>query len=68
MPGTHTIASAYGFDTLATRLERASETNKMGLVAQASAVFAPYASTELCTMARELGPVLETIVRDATGG
>jgi uncharacterized protein (DUF302 family) len=37
LPGTHTAASAYGFDALATRLEKAIEANKMGLVAQASA-------------------------------
>ena len=37
LPGTHTTASAYGFDALATRLEKAIEANKMGLVAQASA-------------------------------
>ncbi len=36
-PGTHTVVSAYGFDALATRLEKAIEANKMGLVAQASA-------------------------------
>lgn len=32
-----------------------------------SAVFAPYGSAELDAMARELDPVLEKIVRDATG-
>jgi len=37
LPGTHTIASRYGFDALAARLEKAIEANKMGLVAQASA-------------------------------
>ncbi|MBI5912026.1 MAG: DUF302 domain-containing protein [Betaproteobacteria bacterium] len=37
LPGTHTAASPYGFDALATRLEKAIEANKMGLVAQASA-------------------------------
>ena len=37
LPGTHTVASSYGFDALATRLEQAIEANKMGLVAQASA-------------------------------
>lgn len=130
LPGTHTAASAYGFDALATRLEKAIEANKMGLVAQASAsrgaagrgvnipgnlvlmvfrndyavrmlaasvpagieaplrlyvtedangkasvtwrepsaVFAPYGSAELNAMARELDPVFEKIVRDATGG
>jgi uncharacterized protein (DUF302 family) len=128
--GTHTAVSPYGFDALATRLEKAIETNKMGLVAQASAsrgaaargvkipgnlvlmvfrndyavrmlaasvpagieaplrlyvtedangkasvtwrapsaVFAPYGSAELDAMARELDPVIEKIVRDATGG
>lgn len=129
LPGTHTAVSAYGFDALATRLEKAIEANKMGLVAQASAsrgaaargvkirgnlvlmvfrndyavrmlaasvpagveaplrlyvsedangkasvtwrapsaVFAPYGSIELDAMARELDPVFEKIVRDATG-
>ena len=33
-----------------------------------SAVFAPYGSAELDAMARELDPVFEKIVRDATGG
>jgi len=37
LPGTHTVASPHGFDTLAARLEKAIESNKMGLVAQASA-------------------------------
>lgn len=37
LPGTRTAVSAYGFDALATRLEKAIEANKMGLVAQASA-------------------------------
>ncbi len=37
LQGTHTVASAYGFDVLAARLEKAIESNKMGLVAQASA-------------------------------
>lgn len=37
LPGTHTAVSAYGFDALAVRLEKAIEANKMGLVAQASA-------------------------------
>ena len=130
LPGTHTAVSAYGFDALAVRLEKAIEANKMGLVAQASAsrgaaargvkipgnlvlmvfrndyavrmlaasvpagveaplrlyvtedsngkagvtwrepsaVFAPYGSAELNAMARELDPVFEKIVRDATGG
>lgn len=129
LPGTHTAASAYGFDALAMRLEKSIEANKMGLVAQASAsrgaaargvkipgnlvlmvfrndfavrmlaasvpagieaplrlyvtedangkasvtwrdpsaVFAPYGSAELNAMARELDPVFEKIVRDATG-
>ena len=129
LPGTHTVASSYAFDALAARVEKAIESNKMGLVAQASAsrgaagrgvkirgnlvlmvfrndyavrmlaanvpagieaplriyvtedadgkasvtwrtpsaVFAPYGSAELNTMARELDPVFEKIVRDATG-
>lgn len=33
-----------------------------------SAVFAPYGNTDLNAMARELDPVLEKIVRDATSG
>ncbi len=128
-PGMHTAVSPYGFDVLATRLEKSIEANKMGLVAQASAsrgaaargvkipgnlvlmvfrndyavrmlaasvpagieaplrlyvtedangkasvtwrdpsaVFAPYGSAELNAMARELDPVFEKIVRDATG-
>ncbi len=33
-----------------------------------SAVFAPYGSTELDALARELDPVFEKIVRDATSG
>ena len=37
LPGTHTAVSAYGFDAMAVRLEKAIEANKMGLVAQASA-------------------------------
>ena len=37
LPGTHTVVSTYAFDALATRLEKAIEANKMGLVAQASA-------------------------------
>ena len=130
VPGIHTAVSPFGFDALATRLEKAIEANKMGLVAQASAsrgaagrgvkipgnlvlmvfrndyavrmlaasvpagieaplrlyvtedangkasvtwrepsaVFAPYGSAELNAMARELDPVFEKIVRDATGG
>lgn len=32
-----------------------------------SAMFAPYGSAELNAMARELDPVFEKIVRDATG-
>ncbi len=130
LPGTHAVATRYGFDTLAARLEKAIEANKMGLVAQASAsrgaasrgvkipgnlvlmvfrndyavrmlaasvpagieaplrlyvtegangkasvtwrdpsaVFAPYGSAELDSMARELDPVIEKIVRDAAGG
>ncbi len=129
LPGTHTVASSYGFDVLATRLEKSIEANKMGLVAQASAsrgaaargvkirgnlvlmvfrndyavrmlaasvpagieaplrlyvtedangkasvtwrdpsaVFAPYGSAELNTMARELDPVFAKIVGDAAG-
>jgi len=129
LPGNHTVASPYGFDALARRLEKAIESNKMGLVAQASAsrgaaargvkirgnlvlmvfrndyavrmlaasvpagieaplriyvtedavgkasvtwrapsaVFASYGSAELDALARELDPVMEKIVRDATG-
>ncbi len=37
LPGTHTTVSSYGFDVLATRLEKAIAANKMGLVAQSSA-------------------------------
>ena len=37
LPGTRTVASSQGFDALAARLEKAIESNKMGLVAQASA-------------------------------
>ena len=37
LPGTHTAVSAYGFDTLVSRLEKAVEANKMGLIAEASA-------------------------------
>jgi uncharacterized protein (DUF302 family) len=33
-----------------------------------SAVFAPYASADLSALARELDPIIEKIVRDATGG
>jgi len=128
LPGTYTVTSSHGFDTLAARLEKAIESNKMGLVAQASAsrgaaargvkirgnlvlmvfrndyavrmlaasvsagieaplriyvtedadgkasvtwrtpsaIFAPYGSAELNAMARELDPVFEKIVRDAT--
>lgn len=130
LPGTHAVTSPYGFDALAARLQQAIESNKMGLVAQASAsrgaaargvkirgnlvlmvfrndyavrmlaasvpagieaplriyvtedadgstsvtwraptaVFAPYRSAELDAMARELDPIFEKIVRDATGG
>ena len=130
LPGTHTAASACGFDVLAARLEKSIEANKMGLVAQASAsrgaaargvkipgnlvlmvfrndyavrmlaasvpagieaplrlyvtentngkasvtwrdpsaVFAPYGSPGLDAMARELDPLFEKIVRDATAG
>lgn len=35
--GTRTVTSGYGFDELASRLEKAIEANNMGLVAQASA-------------------------------
>ena len=37
LPGTRTVASPHGFDALAARLEKSIESNKMGLVAQASA-------------------------------
>jgi uncharacterized protein (DUF302 family) len=37
LPGTQTVVSIHGFDVLAARLEKAIESNKMGLVAQASA-------------------------------
>lgn len=129
LPGMHTAVSPYGFDALATRLEKSIEANKMGLVAQASAsrgaaargvkipgnlvlmvfrndyavrmlaasvpagieaplrlyvtedangkasvtwrdpsaVFAPFGSAALNAMARELDPVFDKIVRDATG-
>jgi len=128
-PGVRTMKSNHSFDSLVTRLEKAIETNKMGLVAQASAsrgasgrgvkipgnavlmvfrndyavrmlaasvpagieaplrlyvteeqdgtasltwrlpteVFAPYAKAELDALARELDPIFEKIVRDATG-
>lgn len=33
-----------------------------------SAVFAPYGNSELDTMARELDPIVDKIVRDAAGG
>lgn len=36
-PGTHTVVSAYGFDAMVSRLEKAVEANKMGLIAEASA-------------------------------
>jgi len=36
-PGTLTVRSEHGFDELVARLEKSIETNKMGLVAQASA-------------------------------
>lgn len=127
-PGTLTIATKHSFDTLLNRLERAIESNGMGLVAQASAsrgaaargvkipgnavlevfrndyavrmleasvpagieaplriyvtenpdktatvvyrrpsaVFAPYGSAKLDALAKELDPVFEKIVRDAT--
>ncbi|HUW36610.1 MAG TPA: DUF302 domain-containing protein [Rhodocyclaceae bacterium] len=37
LPGTHTVASSYGFDTMAARLEQSIKANKMGLIAEASA-------------------------------
>lgn len=37
LPGTQTVASPHGFDATVSRLEKAIEANKMGLVAQASA-------------------------------
>jgi len=37
LPGTRTVTSPHGFDALAARLEKAIVSNKMGLVAQASA-------------------------------
>jgi uncharacterized protein (DUF302 family) len=36
-PGTRTLPSTHGFDTLVTRVEKAIADHKMGLVAQASA-------------------------------
>ncbi|MBS0336168.1 MAG: DUF302 domain-containing protein [Proteobacteria bacterium] len=36
-PGTNSVTSRYAFDVLAGRLEKSIESNKMGLVAQASA-------------------------------
>lgn len=128
LSGTRTVTSSQSFDAVATRLERAIEANKMGLVAQASAsrgaagrgvkirgnavlmvfrndyavrmltasvpagieaplrlyitedqdrrtsvtwrspsaVFAPYGSEDLNALARELDPIFEKIVRDAT--
>lgn len=130
LPGTRTALSPHTFDATVSRLEKAVEANKMGLVAQASAsrgaaargvkirgnavlmvfrndyavrmlaasvpagieaplrlyvtesaegkvnviwrlpsaVFAPYGSTELDALARELDPVIEKIVRDALSG
>lgn len=35
--GSHTVSTSLAFDVLASRLEKAIESNKMGLVAQASA-------------------------------
>ena len=126
--GTRTVTSSQAFDAVVTRLEKAIEADKMGLVAQASAsrgaagrgvkirgnmvlmvfrndyavrmlaasvpagieaplrlyitegqdgrtsvtwrspsaTFAPYASADLDAMARELDPIFEKIVRDAT--
>ena len=37
LPGTHTSVSPHAFEALVTRLEKAIEANKMGLVAQANA-------------------------------
>lgn len=37
LPGTNSVTSTYAFDALAGRLEKSIESNKMGLVAQASA-------------------------------
>jgi len=126
--GTRTVTTSQPFDAVVTRLEKAIEANKMGLVAQASAsrgaasrgvkirgnmvlmvfrndyavrmlaasvpagieaplrlyitegqdgktsvawrapsaIFAPYASADLNAVARELDPIVEKIVRDAT--
>lgn len=123
-----TVTSSQAFDAVVTRLEKAIEANKMGLVAQASAsrgaagrgvkirgnmvlmvfrndyavrmlaasvpagieaplrlyvtenpdgrtsvtwrspsaVFAPYGSADLNALARELDPIIEKIVHDAT--
>ena len=128
-PGTQTISSPYVFSDTVSRIESATETNKMGLVAKASAsagaaargtkipgnavlmifrndyavrmlaasvaagieapirvyvtegsdgkvaityrtpssIFAPYGSSELDALARELDPVFDRIVRDAVG-
>jgi uncharacterized protein (DUF302 family) len=130
LPGTVTIKTQLGFDTLVSRVEKAVAANKMGLVAQASAsrgaasrgvkipgnavlmvfrndyavrmlkasvpagieaplrlyvtensdgtasiiyrlpsaVFAPYGSSELDRMAKELDVIFRNIVRDAAGG
>ena len=127
--GARTAKSSQAFDSLVSRLEKAIESNKMGLVAQASAskgaagrgvkirgnavlmvfrndyavrmlaasipsgieaplrlyvteeqdgtasvtwrtptaVFAPYGSADLDVLARELDPIIEKIVRDASG-
>ena len=126
--GARTVTSSQAFDAVVTRLEKAIEANKMGLVAQASAsrgaasrglkirgnavlmvfrndyavrmleasvpagieaplrlyvtevqddrtnitwrtpsaTFAPYAGDGLAALARELDPIIEKIVRDAT--
>lgn len=126
--GTETVTSSRPFDAMVTRMEKAIEANKMGLVAQASAsrgaagrgvrirgnvvlmvfrndyavrmlaasvaagieaplrlyitedldgrtsvtwrspsaVFTPYGSADLNALARELDPIFEKIVRDAT--
>jgi uncharacterized protein (DUF302 family) len=126
--GTQTVTSSQPFDAMVTRMEKAIEANKMGLVAQASAsrgaagrgvkirgnvvlmvfrndyavrmlaasvpagieaplrlyitedldgrtsvtwrspsaVFTPYGSADLNALARELDPIFEKIVRDAT--
>jgi uncharacterized protein (DUF302 family) len=130
LPGTRTVATRHGFDTLVARVEAAVEKNKMGLVALASAsrgaagrgikipgnavlmvfrndfavrmlqasvaagieaplrlyvtenadgsasltyrtpsaVFAPYRNDKLDELAKELAPIFERIVRDASGG